>query len=357
MAFTPPLHPLFALTLVAPLVSACGGDDDPGTSPIGAIHQVSYEVIPTPLYELGPLDLTLENASYAQREAFTVEIQTAILPDLIAAVGLSDQMLDTELTPGGFQLVTNPSLQSRLMATDADAEALAAGIGYVFSQWSVLVTDFSDTAGDTGFAVWVLPRRSKSRKPSARAKNPRVVAEITPISRVYYPITSPSGTREIMNKTTTSFKASIRLLAGLTALLGCKPDDGGNSEDDAVAACAAAESKAACEAVSTPTYWCAWVQTVTVTAEAPCESSEELQCVPYAKGGGTPGCAPSPGCHDSDPNQPGMLVKPAYREDESGFFQLVNECGGDALGFTRCNSGATADADVQACACVCESAP
>lgn len=137
----------------APLLAACGEEEDSGPPPIGPIQQVSYEVIPTPLYELGMLDLTLENASYEQREAFTVEVRDAMLPDVVALVGLADQMLDTELTPGGFQRVTNPSLQTRLMASGAEVESLAAALGYVFSQWSVLVTDFAAEDGGTGYAV------------------------------------------------------------------------------------------------------------------------------------------------------------------------------------------------------------
>ncbi|PCC75357.1 hypothetical protein SAMN02745121_03917 [Nannocystis exedens] len=137
----------------APLLAACGGEEDPRPLPIGPVQQVSYEVIPTPLYELGMLDLTLENASYEQREAFTIAVRDAMLPDVVALVGLADAMLDTELTPGGFQRVTNPSLQTRLMASGAEVESLAAALGYVFSQWSVLVADFAAEDGGTGYAV------------------------------------------------------------------------------------------------------------------------------------------------------------------------------------------------------------
>ena len=149
------LRPAVLVHVVGPallFLAACSDEagDDPS---LGGVQQVSFEVIPTPVYELGMLDLTLENASYEQREAFTVAAQSELVPDIVAAVGLSGQMLDTRLTPGGFALVTNPSLQSRLMASDAEVEAFAAALGYVFSQWSVLVTDFSETDGGTGFAV------------------------------------------------------------------------------------------------------------------------------------------------------------------------------------------------------------
>jgi hypothetical protein len=135
-------------------VSLAGCRPDDGEPGYGPIHQISYEAIPTPLYELGVIDLTLDNATYEQREAFTVEIRDAVLPNVVALTDLS--MLDTELTPGGFQLVTNPSLQSRVEAASADIELLAAAIGYTFSQWSVLVTDFSETDGETRYGVVAL---------------------------------------------------------------------------------------------------------------------------------------------------------------------------------------------------------
>ena len=142
---------IVGLWVASLVVAACqGGGGEPR---IGPIHQISYEAIPTPRYEVGPLDLTLENASYEQRQRFTVEVRDSILPDVVAVVGLTGQMLTTELTPGGYQLVTNPSLQSRVMADMGEVESFAAAIGYVFYQWSVLVTDFSDTEGGTGYAV------------------------------------------------------------------------------------------------------------------------------------------------------------------------------------------------------------
>lgn len=147
-----PLAPTSRLPLALLLASLTACQTEDSEPLVGEVQQVSYEVIPTPLYELD-MHLTLENATYAEREAFTVEVRDALLHDVVAAVGLADQMLDTKLTPGGYQLVTNPSLQTRLMASDAQVVGLAAALGYVFSQWSVLVTDFADTAGGTGYAV------------------------------------------------------------------------------------------------------------------------------------------------------------------------------------------------------------
>lgn len=158
-----------------------------------------------------------------------------------------------------------------------------------------------------------------------------------------------------MNTASASITARVGLLAVFAALFGCD-NRKGESEEDAVAACAAAESKAACEALEGPTYRCGWVKTVTVTSEAPCETVETSTCVPYAKGAFPPGCAPLRGCLDSQPGDEGRLIQPAYREDEPGVTLLVENCTGDPVGWTPCPSGA-ADADVPACACACELAP
>jgi hypothetical protein len=133
------------------LFTACSEDDDPPAQP--AIQQVSFEAVPTPLFELGSLDVSLDAATYAQLEAFTAATRDEALPGIVAAVGLTERMLDTEMTPGGFALTTNPSLQTRLMASDAEVETFAAALGLVLSQWSVLVTDFAAVDGGTGFAV------------------------------------------------------------------------------------------------------------------------------------------------------------------------------------------------------------
>jgi hypothetical protein len=152
-------------------------------------------------------------------------------------------------------------------------------------------------------------------------------------------------------------EASVSLLAAtLIASIGC--DRGDQSDDEAVAACAAAGSMAACAAVDVGSmYRCAWVRTLTLTSEPECATSEVFRCLAYPNTPATPGCAPIPGCHDSGPDKPGTLVIPAYREGESGSFELVDQCGSSGVvGFTACTSG-SADAEVPACACVCESAP
>lgn len=149
----PPLM-LRARRLVPALVllfTACADDDDAAATT--AVQQVSFEAVPTPLFELGSLDVSLDAATYAQLESFTAATRDAALPDIVAAVGLTERMLDTEMTPGGFALTTNPSLQTRLMASDAEVETFAAALGLVLSQWSVLVTDFAADDGGTGFAV------------------------------------------------------------------------------------------------------------------------------------------------------------------------------------------------------------
>lgn len=147
-------------------------------------------------------------------------------------------------------------------------------------------------------------------------------------------------------------------------LTGCPADDRDDdgsltgADEEAVAACAAAESEQACLHVDVAQdYRCAWVRTLTVESEESCATREELRCLAYRAGGATPGCAPIQGCEASGPDRPGTLVVPAYRENAVGEIELVDECGSPgAVGFTACESGASGT-DVTACACVCESAP
>ena len=119
---------------------------------------LSYEAIPSVQVELD-----LEGASYAEREAFTQTVHDRLLPAIFTAVGVDGWTgadLVTDVTPGGYLLNTNASLQTELTATDAQANRLSAAVGYVFRQWSVLVTDFADTEGGTGYAIVAFPEGS-----------------------------------------------------------------------------------------------------------------------------------------------------------------------------------------------------
>lgn len=113
---------------------------------------LSYEAIPS-----AQVDLDLSGATYSQRAELTLAVHDALVASIIRASGLDPADAVTELTPGGYLLETNASLQTEIVATDAEAERLAAALGYVFRQWSVLVTALDEPAGDTAFVAVGFP--------------------------------------------------------------------------------------------------------------------------------------------------------------------------------------------------------
>lgn len=103
--------PIIRSLLPACLLHVACADDEGATNV--ALQQVSFEAVPTPLFELGALQAALDGATYAELGAFTAATRDEALPQVVAAVGLTERMLDTEMTPGGFALTTNPSLRRR----------------------------------------------------------------------------------------------------------------------------------------------------------------------------------------------------------------------------------------------------
>jgi hypothetical protein len=113
---------------------------------------ISYETLPS-----AQVALNLDAATYAQKAEVAAEALAAISPGVIAAVGLDPAKIETELTPGGYLLETNPSLQARGAMDEDQATRLAAGFGYVFRQWSVLASLIDETAGDTAYVTVAFP--------------------------------------------------------------------------------------------------------------------------------------------------------------------------------------------------------
>lgn len=100
------------------------------------------------------LGLDGSKAGYDDRAAFTRQVLQDEVPAILAATGIDPAAVETEVTPGGYLLNTNASLQSSFEADEATADRFAAAVGYVFRQWSVLVTDFTpEGEGNTGYAV------------------------------------------------------------------------------------------------------------------------------------------------------------------------------------------------------------
>jgi hypothetical protein len=117
-----------------------------------AVQLLSYEAIPS-----AQVALNLDAATYEQREAVTAAALAEISPAVIAAAGFDPATIETELTPGGYLLNTNASLQARGTMTDDEATRLAAALGYVYRQWSVLVSQLEEEDGGTGYVTVAFP--------------------------------------------------------------------------------------------------------------------------------------------------------------------------------------------------------
>jgi hypothetical protein len=110
--------------------------------PIGAQAQerrflLAYEVVLSTDVAPPPAD-----QSYADRETTARIVAQRITPAVFAALGLDAQRNFTRVAPGGYLGQTNPSILTTLQTTPDRAERLAAAVGLVLRQDSVLVVDF-----------------------------------------------------------------------------------------------------------------------------------------------------------------------------------------------------------------------
>ncbi|MGK9167181.1 hypothetical protein KXR53_12835 [Inquilinus limosus] len=144
-----------SITLAASLattvaLAACGQRVEPApAAPVGPTLLFSYEAL-----TFKPLGLDAAKASYADRAAVTTQVKDTELPKILALLNIPADQVQTEVTPGGYQLETNASLQSAFETDPKTADLFAAAVGYTFRQWSVLVTDFTpEGQGNTGYAV------------------------------------------------------------------------------------------------------------------------------------------------------------------------------------------------------------
>lgn len=123
---------------------------------------ISFEAIPAANAEqaIPSADLIARGAArapYEQRAKFTQAMLTEMLPEILRALGIDPLKTDTRIVPGGFQLRTNPSLQTKIAIDDRGATRLAAALGFVFGQDSVLVSDLDDPQGGAFYAVVGFP--------------------------------------------------------------------------------------------------------------------------------------------------------------------------------------------------------
>ena len=109
----------------------------------------SYEAMPAAQIVLPKA----KTAPYADRERLAREAAGELVPAIIDAVKLDYTRARTEIAPGGYLRETDPSLQTTLTVGHADARRLAAALGYVLRQGSVLVSDCSDAGGMAAYAA------------------------------------------------------------------------------------------------------------------------------------------------------------------------------------------------------------
>jgi hypothetical protein len=114
----------------------------------------SYEAIPSAQIDLPKA----RGAPYARKEFLAHIVAGKLVPDIVAAVGLDPAKARTRVTPGGYALETNPSLQTQISAKPDDGNRLAAALGYVLRQESVLVSDLRAADGDSYQVTIQFPR-------------------------------------------------------------------------------------------------------------------------------------------------------------------------------------------------------
>lgn len=96
-----------------------------------------YEAIPS-VEVAAP---ALAAADGATCEALAATVLADVVPDVLAAVGTDAHAARSALTQGGWRGRSSVSLQTRVVADDAQADRIAAALGYVLRQYAVLVVD------------------------------------------------------------------------------------------------------------------------------------------------------------------------------------------------------------------------
>lgn len=116
----------------------------------------SYEVLPS-----AQIDLPKAKAApYAQKETLSRIVASGLVPDIFIAVGLDPARAITRVAPGGYRGQTNPSLQTTFATDMAAGERVAAALGYVLRQESVLVSDLADGDGNAYQVTIRFPRHT-----------------------------------------------------------------------------------------------------------------------------------------------------------------------------------------------------
>jgi hypothetical protein len=109
----------------------------------------SYEVLNFDIHKIDPAKL-----SYERRVELTETARKTELPEILELLQIAPEKISTLLMPGGYKLETNASLQSAMEVDNKMADRFASSLGYVFRQWSVLITDLApEGPGNTVYGV------------------------------------------------------------------------------------------------------------------------------------------------------------------------------------------------------------
>ncbi len=158
---------VFAAGVALPALWALTAPAQDADAPTGVTPSLlfSYEAL-----AFDPLGLDSATASYDDRVAFTEQVLETEIPRILEILDIPPEAVETQVTPGGYLLETNASLQSSFEADERTADLFAAAVGYVFRQWSILVTDFTpEGEGDTGYAVVTFLNGEAPSGPEAQA--------------------------------------------------------------------------------------------------------------------------------------------------------------------------------------------
>jgi len=93
-------------------------------------------------------------SSYEEQLAISEKARETVVPKILDALEIPADKVGTLTMPGGYKQATFPTFQSSFDADEAVAKRFASAVGYVFRQWSVLVTDFTPNgAGNSAYGV------------------------------------------------------------------------------------------------------------------------------------------------------------------------------------------------------------
>jgi hypothetical protein len=85
-----------------------------------------------------------------------------LVPDAARAVGVDAGRIETQVVAGGAFLETAPTLLLRTRLPWADAERLAAALGFIFRSPAAIVADLAAPEGESAWGIVALPQARPS---------------------------------------------------------------------------------------------------------------------------------------------------------------------------------------------------